>query len=278
MNFSGILLAGGKSTRFGINKIKMESEGIPLLAAQVIKLSFFCSEIIISSSRENFRYIRYVLDRMDEYWKILLNSKSGKVDAVSLSANNKSFVPSGNIWEKPVTRIVVDDEDTRPDGKSIGPLAGIYSGLKEAENKNCLVLASDMPFVSYRVLRLLTRTSEETGKDAVIIRNPKGIEALCGIYSKEYIKQMKTCIKNEIYKISEILEDREVEWIDSTKLREEKIDIYNFFNINTRDDIKKFNIIRKKGIPGLNTDLGGLKGGSRNIWETFFYRGMDRKS
>ncbi|MCK5566773.1 MAG: NTP transferase domain-containing protein, partial [Actinomycetia bacterium] len=89
MDFSGILLAGGKSTRFGINKIKLEFDGIPLLADQVIKLSFFCSEILISSSRENSRYIRHVLDRMNEYGKILLNSKPVKVDAVSLPGNNK---------------------------------------------------------------------------------------------------------------------------------------------------------------------------------------------
>ncbi|GAG90244.1 unnamed protein product, partial [marine sediment metagenome] len=212
MDFSGILLAGGKSTRFGINKIKIESEGIPLLADQVIKLSFFCSEILISSSRENSRYIRHVLDRMDEYWKILLNSKSVKVDTVSLSGNNKNPVPSGDKWEKPAIRIVIDDKETRPERRRIGPLAGIYSGLKVSKSKNCLVLASDMPFISYRVLRLLTQTSEETGKDAVIIRNPKGIEALCGIYSKEYIKQMSDSIRNGIYKISEVLGDRDVEW------------------------------------------------------------------
>ncbi len=275
MDFSGILLAGGKSTRFGINKIKIESDGIPLLADQVIKLSFFCSEILISSSRENSRYIRHVLDRMNEYGKILLNSKPVKVDDVSLPGNNKISALSGDKWEKPARRIGVDDEETRPDGKSIGPLAGIYSGLNVSKNKNCLVLASDMPFVSYRVLRLLTRTSEETRKDAVLIRNRRGIEALCGIYSKKYISEIRTCIKNGIYKIIEILGPREVEWIDSTKLREEKIDIYNFFNINTRDDIKKFDNIRRKGIPGLGMDPGGLKGGSRDIWETFFYRGMD---
>ncbi len=273
MDFSGILLAGGKSTRFGINKIKIESEGIPLLADQVIKLSFFCSEILISSSRENSRYIRHVLDRMDEYRKILLNSKSVKVDAISLSGNNESSVPSKYAWKKPAIRIVLDDTDIRPDGKSIGPLAGIYSGLNVSKNKNCLVLASDMPFVSYRVLRLLTRTSEETGKDAVLIRNLRGIEALCGIYSKEYIKQIRACIKKGIYKIIEILGPREVEWIDSTKLREEKIDIYNFFNINTRDDIKSFNRILNKGIPGMAPDR--LNGGPHNIWEAFFYRGMD---
>ncbi len=266
MDFSGILLAGGKGTRFGINKIKIEFEGIPLLADQVIKLSFFCSEILISSSRENSRYISQVLERMEQYRKILL---------ASIPEKNDTAGSSGDHGKTPVIRIVLDDTETRPDSKSIGPLAGIYSGLKASENKNCLVLASDMPFVSYRVLKLLTRTSEETGKDAVIIKNPKGIEALCGIYSKEYIKQIRACIKKGIYKISEILKGREVEWIDSTKLKEEKIDIYNFFNINTRGDIKKFDNISKKGIPGLDTDLGGLKGGSRDIWETFFYRGMD---
>ena len=276
MDFSGILLAGGKSTRFGINKIKIEFEGIPLLADQVIKLSFFCSEILISSSMDNHRYIMRVLDRIDEYGEILLNSKSVKVNGGPLNGNNRSSLLCEHHWKKPFIRMVLDDEETRPGGKRIGPLAGIYSGLNVSKNKNCLVLAADMPFVSYRVLKLLTRTAEETGKDAVIIRNLKGIEALCGIYSKEYIKQMKTGIKKSIYKISEILGDREVEWIDSTKLREEKIDIYNFFNINTANDVESFELIRKKGIPGSDIDPDVLKGGSRNTWAIFFYRGIDR--
>ena len=275
MDFTGILLAGGKSTRFGINKIKLEFEGIPLLSDQIIKMGFFCTEILISSSKENFPYISQVLDRMDEYRKILLNSKPGKSYGVALSAKGKSPVPPEYNWKKPVIKIVVDYAEARPDGKRIGPLAGIYSGLKEAKNKNCLVLASDMPFVSYRVLRLLTRTSEETGKDAVLIRNSRGIEALCGIYSKEYIKEIKTCIKNGIYKIIEILGDNEVEWIDSRKLEEEKIDSYNFFNINTREDIIKFDNIRKKGMPGSISDPGKPGWGPQDIWKAFFYRGMD---
>lgn len=274
MNFTGILLAGGKSTRFGINKIKLEFEGMPLLADQIIKMGFFCTEILISSSKENFPYIAQILDRMDEYQRVLLNSKPGKIDAVSLSASDESPVLSGYDWKKPDIKIVVDDAETSPDGKKIGPLAGIYSGLKEAKNKNCLVLASDMPFVSFRVLQLLTRTSEETGKDAVLIKNLRGIEALCGIYSKEYIKRIRICIKNGIYKIIEILGPREVEWIDSTKLSEERIDIYNFFNINTSGDIETLNRIRNKGIAGVGPDR--LKGGPRDAWKAFFYRGIDK--
>jgi len=276
MDFTGILLAGGKSTRFGINKIRIEFEAVPLLADQIIKLGFFCTEILISSSSENSRYISQIIEKVESYKKTLLNSESIKTISTSQS-DNESYDPPGPEWKNPVIKIVIDDAETRPDGKRIGPLAGIYSGLKEAKNKSCLVLASDMPFVSYRVLRLLIRTSEKTGKDAVIIRNPKGIEALCGIYSKQYIKQMRDNIRNGIYKISEVLGDPEVEWIDGTKLKEEKIDIYNFFNINTEDDIEKFELIHKKGIAGSDIDPGKSMGGFRDVWRSFFYRGMDRK-
>ena len=276
MDFTGILLAGGKSTRFGINKIRIEFEAVPLLADQIIKLGFFCTEILISSSSENSRYISQIIEKVESYKKTLLNSESIKTISTSQS-DNESYDPPGPEWKNPVIKIVIDDAETRPDGKRIGPLAGIYSGLKEAKNKNCLVLASDMPFVSYRVLRLLIRTSEKTGKDAVIIKNPKGIEALCGIYSKQYIEQMRDNIRNGIYKISEVLGDLEVEWIDDTKLKEEKIDIYNFFNINTEDDIEKFDLIHKKGIAGLDIDPGKPRGGFRDVWRSFFYRGMDQK-
>lgn len=275
MDFTGILLAGGKSTRFGINKIKLEFKEIPLLADQIIKLGFFCNEVLISSSKENFPYISQVLDRMDGYRKILLNSRLGKIDGIASSTSGKSPVQHEYNLEKPDVKIVVDDVEISPDGKKIGPLAGIYSGLKEAKNKNCLALASDMPFVSFKVLRLLTQTSEETGKDAVLIRNLRGIEALCGIYSKEYIKKIRTCIKSGIYKIIEILGGSEVEWIDNTKLEEKGIDIYNFFNINTREDIENFDRIHEEGIPGVDPDA--LKGGPQNIWEAFFYRGIDRR-
>jgi len=275
MDFTGILLAGGKSTRFGINKIKLEFEGIPLLADQIIKMGFFCTEILISSSSKNFRYISQVIKKLGSYKKTLLTSGSVKTKSTSRSDNNTSYGLPEPEWKNPITKIIIDDEETRLDGNSVGPLAGIYSGLKEAKNKNCLVLASDMPFVSYRVLRLLTRTSEETKKCAVIIKNPKGIEALCGIYSKQYIKQMRDNIRNGVYKISEVLGDPEVEWIRSRELKGEKIDIYNFFNINTADDIENFERIRNKGIAGV--DLDRLKGGSRNLWEAFFYRGTDRK-
>ena len=87
---------------------------------------------------------------------------------------------------------------------------------------------------------------------------------------------MNDNISNGIYKISEALGYLEVEWIDSIKLKEEKIDIYNFFNINTSGDIKKFDNIHNKGMPGSDIDPGKSSGGPGDVWRSFFYRGMDR--
>ena len=131
-----------------------------------------------------------------------------------------------------------------------------------------------MPLVSYTVLKLLTKTSEDIKKDATIIKNPKGIEVLCAIYSRVYTGSMINNIRNGIYKISEVLNNHEVEWIHNQKLETEKVDEYNFFNINTREDIKKYNNFRKNGIPGV--DLSRFRDDPHITWKTFFYRGMDQ--
>ncbi|HAJ95075.1 MAG TPA: hypothetical protein DCP02_02465 [Actinobacteria bacterium] len=250
MDLSGILLAGGKSKRFGPNKIEIVFDGVPLIADQIIKLCFFCNEIIISSSRENRDFIRSALEKIKDYNRIL------KIPEVM------------NI---PPIKIVLDENIKIGNTTNIGPLAGIYSGLKKSGNDKCLIVASDMPFISYRLLKLLTDTIEESpGADSVIVRNKKGIEALCGIYSKNYIKIIEESIKKRVYKISKVLDSLEVKWINSKRLREEKIDIYNFFNINSRKDIRKFVQIYNKGVNGYGTD--NFSSGPGKKWENNFYR------
>jgi len=254
MDLSGILLAGGKSKRFGLNKIKIMSDRVPLIADQVIKLCFFCDEIIISSSRENQDFIRTTLEKIKDYGRMMK-------------------IPDR--MQIPPLKIVLDENIITEDPTGIGPLAGIYTGLKRSGNDKCLIIASDMPFISYRLLKLLIDTIEENPEtDSVIVRNKKGIEALCGIYSKNYIKIIEESIKRGVYKISKILDSLEVGWIDSKRLREEKIDIYNFFNINSRNDIEKFVRIYNKGVNGYGTDY--FSSGPGKKWEDNFYRGAGK--
>ena len=251
MDFSGILLAGGKSRRFGLNKIKLSYEGVPLAAVQIVKLGFFAGQVIISTSLKNKDYIDQILEDINSY-----TSKLDTPDSFKL----------------PIVSAVTDDSITGEGHKSIGPIAGIYTGLKASKHEYSVVLASDMPFISFRLLKLLTdKAGLNPRSDAVIIRNNKGVEALCGIYSKKCIKIIEDGIIKGVYKISDILQDMEVCWIGPGELDEEEIDIYNFFNINSRRDVEEFIKILNKGVSHHGANNIHSRTGQK--WKDNFFRG-----
>jgi molybdopterin-guanine dinucleotide biosynthesis protein A len=251
MNFSGLLLAGGKSSRFQSNKIKILSYGIPILADQIIKLCFFCEEVIICTSRENQGFTEETVKKIGYYTRVL--GISGKI-------------------EMPLMKIIPDENILEEGVRSIGPLAGIYAGLRNSINDRCIVVASDMPFISFRLLEIVKNTARENpGCDSVIIKSEKGIEALCGVYSKKYIKIIEDNIKDCNYRISDVLDALEVKWLDSRILNAAGIDMYNFFNINSKKDIAKFKEILNKEVEGY--DPGNLSGGTIKKWKDNFFRG-----
>lgn len=254
MDFSGILLAGGRSRRFGPNKIKIISGGVPLVAEQVVKLAHFTCEIIISASPDNKDFLQDVLDGMDEHILELGLPGSFKIPGI---------------------RIVLDDEITRCEPDGMGPVAGIYTGLKESKKDMVLVVATDMPLVSYRLLQYLTVIAiREPDTSAVIIRNEKGIEALCGIYSKKCIKIIEEGILEGTYKISDILNGLDVRWVGAEELEAEGIDRFNFFNINSGKDIEEYINILDKGASDHGTH--NLHSRPAQKWKDYFFRGTGK--
>ncbi len=254
MDFSGILLAGGKSRRFGPNKIKIMSGNVPLLVLQAVKLGFFTREIIISTSRENYAYIEDVLGDLEKYISIL------------------EMPPD---YMQPLVKAIIDDEAVKESNGSIGPIAGIYTGLNHISAGYGLVLAADMPFISFELLKYLNDSLADASQpDAIIIKNLKGIEALCGIYSKKCIKIIEESIKRGIYKISDILSKLDVIWIGPEELKYKKIDKYNFFNINLPEDIEKYKDIREKGVSGYGTN--NIDSRTVGQWKNHFFRGAGK--
>jgi len=182
-----------------------------------------------------------------------------------------------------------------------GPLLGIYSGLKKASYPYSLILAFDMPFVSYRLLKMFTdcigitknystnninnknfkfkKAVEE--KDICIVKTNKGFEALCGLYSKNCIDTIRENIRKGDHKISNIFSTLTVEVMEENELKLKNIDNLNFFNINRTGDYKQFIEIWE----GKVTDAGksenrektlksveNLKGIFFEKWTSFYFR------
>ncbi len=260
MNLSGIVLAGGKSKRFGFNKVKIKVEKIPLLVDQIFKLSFFCSEVLISTSKKNYSTITNEIRKIENYYKY--------------------YCCLGKTKGIPPIRVVVDEDNLgSTDFGSIGPLGGLYVGLKNAMNFYGMVLAFDMPFISYNLLELLVdkkKNSQSRPLDAVVVRTKKGFEVLCGLYSKNCIRIIRENIERKIYKVSNIFSDLDVRIISEDELVRYGIDQLNFFNINTTKDNNNFKRIWNR--EGLKYDSCNFSNWFCEKWQNFFYRKIGKRT
>jgi len=264
-NLSGIILAGGKSSRFGFNKIEVKIDKIPLFIDQVFKLSDFCRRILIITSEKNRKFITSELNNINAYSKYYLSTGFTGREIIEV-INDERFYSGGFLMP----------------AQGAGPIMGLYTGLKNACSKYSIVLASDMPFISKNLLSVLAgglaKEGRTPGIDARIIKAEKGFEVLCGLYSKCCLKYLENNIAESRFKISEIFDDIKMEIVGQEELDENKIDSLNFFNINSVKDYFKFiDIWNNNGFQTTGSSINKKKNISLNKqfienWKRFYLR------
>jgi len=289
VNLTGIVLAGGKGTRYGFNKLKIKAGPVPLFIDQIFKLNFFCSEILVCTSKSNYPVIFSEISKIRSYQK---KYNFEKMDSLKINAGNffkKALKP-------PDVRIILDKHnfsDLNKDHlmqvlrnpKNKGPVIGIYTGLLYARYLYSIVVAFDMPFISYNLLNLLINISglnhkksgsskpvslyhkRTEGKAVYVIKTGKGFEALCGLYSKDCLDILKENIKKQKYKISDAFGCLDTEIISEKNPGISGIDSLNFFNINRTQDYDKFKDLWQDKKDSLNTNASFIE-----IWSDFFFR------
>ena len=297
VNITGIVLAGGRSSRFGFNKLKIKVDTVPLFIDQIFKLSFFCDEIIVSTSKSNYPTLFSELNKIRTYQK-KYNFK--KIQASNLKIDFNEFAKKNSAFQN--IRIISDESDVdnlntsnslnitnsekiTPSHKGKGPVIGIYTSLANASYFYSIIVAFDMPFISYNLLKSLVyesgiNTEEPSSsepatisydyskkRDAYIIKTEKGFEVLCGLYSKNCLGILKENIGKQKYKISDIFNYLDIEIISINKLKQNGIDSLNFFNINRLEDYHKFKNLWQNKKPPLNTGISFIE-----IWSYFFFR------
>jgi molybdopterin-guanine dinucleotide biosynthesis protein A len=212
---TSIILAGGKSSRFGPNKALQTIAGKTLVQYVVDRLATLTPEIIIVTAQGG----------EGTYHCKPFASCHSEQSEESPAAQDR---PREAI---PLIKIVAD---IYPDK---GPLCGIYSGLIASSNSRAIVVGCDMPFPSIALLDYMTQISP--GFDVVAPRIGKRVERLCAVYSKNCLAPIQGLLERNELRISELLSMVRVKYVEEDEINRFDPDHLSFFNINTQADLDK---------------------------------------
>lgn len=202
---TGIILAGGRSRRLGIDKTTLpwpppaapeaprqrgsdlppEAGGQTLLDATGAKLAQVCDEVLVVAYR----------------------------------------------GERPIPYRVVPD--LYAEGGSLG---GIYSGLAAAAAPFALAVATDMPFLSLPLLRWMLGQPRDYDALVPVREEPEPLHA---IYSKACLEPMRRRLDAGRLKIAGFFEDVRIRYVDAATLAALDPRGLSFFNINRPEDLER---------------------------------------
>ncbi|MGD8539564.1 MAG: molybdenum cofactor guanylyltransferase [Candidatus Aminicenantes bacterium] len=164
----------------------------------------------------------------------IVNSVSS--DIFIVNANGQSFP---HLRESKKLRIVTD---IYPDG---GALGGLYTGLVASNSFYNLVVASDMPFLNYSLLRYMIHIAE--GYDAVVPRLGDRLEPLHAVYTKRCLIPMERKLERGDLKIQKIYPLIRVRYLEAREIKRFDPEYLSLFNVNTETDLAKARKLAERG-------------------------------
>ena len=182
-NITGIILAGGKSSRMGTDKGFLMLNGKSFMQHSIDALKPLVSEFIIVSNNTDY-------------------------DVFGVNRINDSI-------------------------ENAGPLAGIYSGLKESKTDYNLVLSCDIPLINSDVLRQLISAIDATSEVIQIESNNRKMP-LIALYSKSCKTKFERLLNAGERKLQFAVNQCNVKSISINK-NEAKFTT----NVNTQNELKQ---------------------------------------
>jgi molybdopterin-guanine dinucleotide biosynthesis protein A len=206
----GFVLAGGKSSRMGMNidKAFLDFRGQTLLERALRVMGTVCNRVAIVGDPAKFEAV------LSSQFSVL-----SKTQRQSLRTEN---------WE---LRTVI--ADTFP---GCGPLAGIHAALVYSTAELNLMLAVDMPFVSRELLAFLFAAAEPSDAIITVPRTGRGFQPLCAVYRRDFSTPAEQALRAGRYKVDAVFSGVSVQVIEENELAAAGFSEQSFFNVNTPQD------------------------------------------
>jgi len=201
---AGLILAGGRSRRFGRDKAFEKLNDKPLIDYVVEALAPVAGNlIVVADSAERF------------------------VD------HDGRFT-------------IVTDEVP-----GLGPLGGLYAGLKAAPDRYSIVAPCDSPFIDTGLVEYMLKTAADANVDALVPRYEGREHTVNAVYSKACVPAIDSSLNDGLFRISSIFDKIRVQYIDDDTINKFAGGGLSFFNVNTPENMDEAGrILRERG--GLN--------------------------
>jgi len=204
---AAIILAGGKSQRFGRDKGLVKLADKPLILHVLDRVHGLVDEVIVCLKNSS---------QLNHYLRILPNEIKMVIDAGDLPQC---------------------------------PLTGAFTGLINAGGEYSALLPCDTPFISEQLIDLMFNIA--VGTDAVIPRWPNDyIEPLQAVYrTKAALEAARETLKKGDFRMRSMISLlKRVRYISTLVVEEIDPKMYTFFNINTPVDLRRAEMLIKRGI------------------------------
>jgi len=183
---TGVILAGGKSSRFGTNKALIEINGSRLIDRVTgVLSSIFKRLVLITNSPKEYSYLK-----LPTY------------------------------------------EDLIP---GLGPIGGIYTGLKNIHDEAGFFIACDMPFINENLIRHIVAVRDDF--DAVVPKIDWRMEPLHALYTKRCLPVIEELIASGVYQTAKSFYNLSVRYLNEEEIRAHDPQLKSFLNVNLPEEL-----------------------------------------
>lgn len=117
----------------------------------------------------------------------------------------------------------------------VGPLMGLYSGLRSMQATHALVVAVDMPFIQPALITFLLSFPRD---DALLVPVVDGApQVLLAIYPRSLLPTIEACLQVGERAPRALLKASRVRYIEEEQLRQVDPQLRSFVNLNTPEDL-----------------------------------------
>jgi molybdenum cofactor guanylyltransferase len=211
---AAFVLAGGKSSRMGVDKAFLDFHGRTLLDRALATVRAVCDRVAILGDPLKFNAAMF---------------KAERFEAARLQSSDPDCLKRPDRQALPVIPDIF---------LNCGPLAGIHAALLNSTADLNLMLAVDMPLVTPDLLEFLFTTAVENGSIVTLARTAVGLQPLCAVYRREFASTAEHQLRVGKHKIDAAFEAIATHIIEPDRLLIAGFNEKLFANLNTPEDLE----------------------------------------